>query len=127
MQSQSCGNISYFVQPGDYLCNITNNLGITADAILTANPGVLLNNTRDSLKSDITLSLPCPSSPCCPFWTYAARSNDSYYSISQKFGVDFNSLRQANNISTADPDCCNITCGDSIVVPCSSSGAQCGK
>lgn len=113
--------------PGDYLCNITNHFGVASDAILEMNPGALINNTKDNLKSGITLELPCPESPCCPSWTYAARAGDSYYSISQAFGVDFDQLRQANNIPTADPNCCNITCSDSITVPCTSSQKPCGK
>ena len=127
VQSSSCPGTPYLVHQGDYLCNITNHFGITSDALLTANPGVLLNNSRDNLQSGINLSLPCTQAPCCPAWTYAARAGDSYYSISKAAGVDFDKLRQANNISTTDPACCNITCGDSIVVPCSPLMASCGK
>ena len=127
MQGQTCSSTPHFVQPGDYLCDITNQYGITSDAVLTANPGVLVNNSRDALRSGITLALPCPEAACCPTWTYAAKAGDSYNSISQKFAIGFDQLRQANKINTTNPDCCNITCGDFITVPCSPQQPPCGK
>lgn len=129
LQAQACVPKQYPVQPGDYLCNITNHFDVSADAILTANSaypgGVLVNATKDSLKSGITLTLPCPSTPCCPSWKYAAHSDESFFSISRKFGVDFDALRLANNVNISDPDCCSISCGDAIVIPCLAGQPTC--
>lgn len=129
LRAQVCEPTQYAVQPGDFLCNITNNYDVSADAILTANRaypgGILINATKDHLKSDITLDLPCPSTPCCPSWTYAARSGDSFFSISQQFGIDFDTLRLANNIDISDPECCPIFCSDAITIPCSGEEPTC--
>lgn len=94
---------------------------ITTLGEISCNKAYLWSSTKHVGRN---LSLPCPATPCCPMWKYAARSDDSYFSIGNAFKVSLAAMEAANNINATSNT--SISCSDTILVPCQSGQSSCG-
>jgi len=83
----------YTVRPGDNLYSIARQFGVTVSAIRAAN-----NLTTNLLSIGQTLVIPT-GEVTAPI-TYTVQSGDSLWTISQRFGVAVDVIRQFNNLKT---------------------------
>ncbi len=101
-------NVSYTVKPGDTFWLIAQKYGISTTNLMKAN-----NATPATvLYPGNSLTVPLPEQTT----TYTVVSGDTYWTISQKFGVSFTKLLQANNAT--DKSWLNI--GDKVIIPTTS-------
>lgn len=88
-------SLPYIIREGDTLYKIALSYSTTVNAILAAN--VNLNPYNLNIGQTICVPLPKEQYPSCRTTNYyIAQEGDTFYTISQKFGVDVNELIQAN-------------------------------
>jgi len=104
-------NVSYKVQSGDTFWLIAQKYGISTATLMKANNAT----SATILYPGNILTVPLPDQTA----TYTVVSGDTYWTISQKFGVSFAKLLQVNNAT--DKSWLNI--GDKVIIP-QASGAS---
>ncbi len=89
----------YTVQAGEWLYQIARKCGVSASAIINANPGVNLNVVYPGEK----INMPGGSSgggPGPSGRTYVVQYGDTLYRIAVRFGVTVSALMQANGLTS---------------------------
>jgi LysM repeat protein len=106
----------YIVVAGDTLNGIARKLGLSAQAILAANPDI---TNPDTLQVGQQINVPSAEAESTsatgqsPAIVYVVQQGDTLSSIAQRFGVSVNQLLQLNDIS--DPD--EIYVGQKLLIP----------
>lgn len=108
-------NISYIVKKGDSLWSIANEYGTTVNDLKKYN-----NLTTDSLSIGQLIKIPSATTIVTPSEDdiineenlYIVQNGDTLYSISRKFGVSVQDIRNANNL-TSDI----LRLGMSLIIP----------
>ena len=116
----SCPNgFLYTVRSGDTFFRLGQRFGVSTDAIIRANPGVDPNNLQVGQVICIpTGTTPIPPTPPCPNgFLYTVRSGDTFFRLSQQFGVSVDAIMRAN--PGVDPN--NLQVGQVICIPQGSS------
>jgi LysM repeat protein len=86
---------SYTVKPGDTLFAISRFFNVSVDDIIEANPGI--NPNLLFLGQVICIPLATPPITCAQGnFSYTVRRGDTFYSISQRYGITVVSLAYAN-------------------------------
>ncbi|MDR0526327.1 MAG: M23 family metallopeptidase [Spirochaetaceae bacterium] len=93
----------YTVKRGDSITKISQDYGLSLDAIVASNK---INNARELREGDV---LRIPNMDGIP---YSIVKGDSYEKISERFGVPLNAILDANDIQTGD-----IHSGEQIFIP----------
>jgi LysM repeat protein len=108
---------TYIVQPGDNLTKIANLYGISVDALIAANPEILLPPDYIIHAGD-ELVIPDPTAECDGYEAYLVKSGDFLVKIGEEFAVsptdiaDFNGLPWAGRSDYSD-----IRPGDLLCIP----------
>jgi LysM repeat protein len=105
----------YTIKPGDTLFKLSQQFGVSVDAIIRANPGIDPNNLQIGQVICIPQSVPpTPPMPPCPNgFYYTIMAGDTLFSISQKFNVSVQEIMNAN--PGIDPN--NLRVGQIICIP----------
>jgi len=110
LQFPSCpGGTIYIVRAGDTLYAIAQRFGTTVNALIAANPGINPNNLMIGQAICIPVAGPAP----CPGFIYTIQPGDTFFSLSQRFGVTVNALIAAN--PGVDPN--RLMIGQRICIP----------
>ncbi|HSH35856.1 LysM domain-containing protein [Schnuerera sp.] len=108
-----CPNGFYYtIKEGDTFYKLSQQFGVSVEAIMRANPGVDPNNLQIGQVICIPYSAP-PMPPCPNGFYYTIRSGDTIYSLSQRFGVSVEAIMRAN--PGIDPY--NLQIGQVICIP----------
>ncbi len=102
--SNSSAANTYTVKSGDTLYSIAKNLGVSVDALKTAN-----NKTSNLLSIGEVLVIPAETTSVK---TYIVKSGDSLWKIATNNGISVNALKSANNL-TSDL----LSIGQVLVIP----------
>jgi len=111
-----CTNGFYYtIRAGDTLFLLSQQFGVSVEAIMRANPGINPNNLQIGQTICIPRAItPTPPIPACPNgFYYSIRPGDTYFGISRQFGVSIDALIRAN--PGVNPD--NLQVGQIICVP----------
>lgn len=104
------GGTLYTVLAGDTIYSIAQQYNTTAQAILTANPGINPNN----LQIGQVLCLPfSPSRPCPGGFLYRIQAGDTFFGLAKRYGLPVQEIIAAN--PGADPN--NLQIGAEICIP----------
>ncbi len=103
---------TYTVQPGDTFYLIAKRCGVTLDNLLK------VNNANESTVLYSGKKIKIPSSG--GHTTYTVQKGDTYWIISQKYGVSLDSLLEVNN-ALSDP---YLDIGDNILIPRSTTSGS---
>jgi LysM repeat protein len=105
-QTPPCpGGTLYHIQPGDTFNVLAARFGVTAEAIIAANPGVNPRNLQ------IGQQVCIPGQPDCHY--YQIRPGDTFFYLSQLFGITSATLQAAN--PGVDPN--RLQVGQTICLP----------
>ena len=111
-----CPNGFYYtIRPGDTLYKLSQQFGVSVEAIIRANPGIDPNNLQMGQVICIPQAAPpVPPCPTCPNgFYYTIMAGDTLFSISQKFNVPVQEIINAN--PGIDPN--NLQIGQVICIP----------
>src|SRR5699024_10924842 len=108
----------YTIRQGDTFYKLSQRFGVSVDALMRANPGVDPQNLQVGqvicVPQDTQPMPPTPPKPSCPNeFLYTVRQGDTFYKLSQQFGVSVDALMRAN--PGVDPQ--NLQVGQVICVP----------
>lgn len=105
----------YTIRPGDTIWRLSQQFGVSVEAIIRANPGINPDNLQIGQEICIPHSAPpTPQLPPCPNgFYYTILAGDSLYSISRKFNVPVQEIQHAN--PGIDPN--NLRIGQVICIP----------
>lgn len=111
--SNACPNgFFYTIRPGDTFFRLSQQFGISVDAIIRANPGVNPDNLQIGQRVCIPRGV-MPQPPCA--FHYTIRAGDTLYLLGQRFNVSVDSLIRAN--PGINPN--NLQIGQVICIPVS--------
>lgn len=96
---------TYRVQPGDSLWKVANKFNTTVNYLKQLN-----NYWSNNIEVGQVLRVPMKSDSTN--WTYTVQSGDTLWNISQRTGVDYLTIKQANNLSTNE-----IVPGQTLIIP----------
>ncbi len=121
--AQQCSNTVDVVHPGESLWGISQRYGVSMDAIASANG--LANPTM--IVSGQRLTIPtcggapaAPSAPAASGQTvHVVQPGDSFWSISQRYGVSMEAIARANGMSVSSV----IIPGQRLIIPAGGSAA----
>ena len=109
----SCPNgFFHVVRPGDTFFTLSQQFGVSVDAIIRANPGVDPNRLQVGQRICIPGAAP-PLPPCQNGFYYAIRPGDTFFTLSQQFGVSVDAIIRAN--PGIDPN--RLQVGQIICIP----------
>jgi len=105
----------YTIKAGDTIFKLSQQFGVSVDAIIRANPGIDPNNLQIGQVICIPQPVPpTPPLPPCPNgFYYTIIAGDTLFSISQKFNVPVQEIINAN--PGIDPN--NLRIGQVICIP----------
>ena len=103
---------SYTVQKGDTYYLIAKKCGISLSSLLNA------NNADSNSMLYVGQKITIPSSSSSGYTSYTVQKGDTYWTISQKYGVSLSSLLAANNVT----DSATLFVGDIVKIPSSDIG-----
>jgi len=109
------GQVTYIVQPGDWLYNIARKFGVSPDAIVATNPGIIPN----SLYPGQVLIIPSINTGYNTT-TITVQVGDTVNSIAARYGVTVEALMAAN----PGLNLYNLTVGQIIHIPSMNSFGQ---
>ncbi|CCQ95398.1 Peptidoglycan-binding lysin domain protein [[Clostridium] ultunense Esp] len=102
----------YTIRPGDTFFRLSQQFGVSVDAIIRANPGVDPNRLQIGqmicIPSAVTPTPPCPNG-----FLYVVRAGDTFFRLSQQFGVSVDAIIRAN--PGVDPN--RLQIGQVICIP----------
>ena len=108
-----CSNGFYYtIKAGDTLFGLSQQFNVSVQAIINANPGIDPNR----LQIGQTICIPravTPTPPCPNGFYYAIKAGDTFFRISQQFGVSVEAIIRAN--PTVDPN--RLQVGQIICIP----------
>ncbi len=104
----TCNGTLYIVRAGDTLYSIAQMFGTTVERILTANPGLTVNN----LQIGQQICIP-RTTPTCNGVLYTVRAGDTLYTIAQMYGTTVERILAANPGLTVN----NLQIGQQICIP----------
>ena len=108
---------TYIVQPGDNLTKIANLFGISVDALIAANPEILLPPDYIIHAGD-ELVIPDPSAECNGYEAYAVQSGDFLVRIGEQFSVSPTDIADFNGLPwEGRHDYSDIRPGDILCIP----------
>ncbi|MCF6464492.1 LysM peptidoglycan-binding domain-containing protein [Clostridium sp. Cult2] len=108
-----CPNGFYYtIRPGDTFYKLSQQFGVSVEAIMRANPGVDPNNLQIGQVICIPQMAP-PVPPCPNGFYYTIRPGDTIFALSQRFGVSVQAIINAN--PGIDPN--NLQIGQVICIP----------
>ena len=109
----SCPNgFFHTVRPGDTFFRLSQQFGVSVEAIMRANPGVDPNRLQVGQKICIPGAVP-PMPPCTNGFYYTIRPGDTLFALSQQFGVGVDEIIRAN--PGIDPN--RLQIGQTICIP----------
>ena len=83
------------IRPGDTLFGLSQQFGVSVEAIMRANPGINPNNLQ--IGQRICMPGAVPPMPSCPNgFFYTIKAGDTFFSLSQQFGVSLDAIIRAN-------------------------------
>jgi LysM repeat protein len=108
-----CQNGFYYtIKAGDTLFALSQQFGVSVQAIISANPGIDPN--RLLIGQTICIPKPVtPTPPCSNGFYYAIRPGDTFFTLSQQFGVSVDAIIRAN--PGIDPN--RLQVGQIICIP----------
>lgn len=111
----SCPGFYHTIRSGDTLWKLSQQYGVSVEAILRANPGINPNNLQVGQRICIpTGTTPTPPGPSCPNgFLYTIKAGDTYYKLSRQFGVSIDAIIRAN--PGVNPD--RLQIGQVICIP----------
>lgn len=102
----------HVIRPGDTFFGLSQQFGISVEAIIRANPGVDPN--RLQIGQRICIPGAVPPMPSCPNgFFYTIRAGDTLFALSQQFGVSVQAIISAN--PGIDPN--RLQIGQTICIP----------
>src|SRR5699024_10022437 len=102
----------YTIRQGDTFFRLSQRFGVSVEAIMRANPGVDPNNLQIGQVICIpTMMHPVPQ--CPNGFPYTIRQGDTFFRLSQRFGVSVEAIMRAN--PGVDPN--NLQIGQVICIP----------
>jgi LysM repeat protein len=105
------GGTLYTIRPGDSYFSLARRFGTTVEALVAANPGV--DPTNLVIGQVVCIPVPPPSGPCPGGFLYEVQPGDTFYRLSQRYGIAVEALKAAN--PGVDPD--RLQVGQKICVP----------
>ncbi len=109
----SCPNgFLHTIRPGDTLFGLSQQFGISVEAIIRANPGINPNNLQIGQKICIPGAV-APMPPCLNGFYYTIKAGDTLFKLSQQFGVSVEEIIMAN--PGIDPN--RLQIGQTICIP----------
>lgn len=109
----SCPNgFLHTIRPGDTLFGLSQQFGVSVEAIMKANPGINPNNLQVGQKICIPGAV-APMPPCPNGFYYTIKEGDTLFNLSQQFGVSVEEIMRAN--PGIDPN--RLQIGQSICIP----------
>ncbi|MBT9258702.1 MAG: LysM peptidoglycan-binding domain-containing protein [Clostridiales bacterium] len=107
------GTFAYTIQAGDTFYTLAQRFHTTVEAIQAANPGV--DPRRLQVGQVICIPEATPPSRTCPPHTfpYTVQPGDTFFRLSQRFGVSIQALLQAN--PGVDPN--RLQVGSTLCIP----------
>lgn len=117
--TQTCNGFFYTIRAGDTFYKLSQQFGVSVEAIIRANPGVNPNNLqigqRVCIPSTAPPAPPTPPTlpPCTNGFYYTIKAGDTLYNISQQFGVSVDEIMRAN--PGINPN--NLQIGQVICIP----------
>lgn len=105
---------TYTVQPGDSLWKVANKFNTTVNYLKQLN-----NYWSNSIEVGQVLRVPAKAEPTNR--TYTVQPGDTLWKISQKTGVDYLTIKEANNLSDNE-----IVPGQALIIPGGSSNTSTG-
>lgn len=104
----------YTIKPGDTIYKLSQQFGVSVEAILMANPGIDPNNLQVGQVICIPQGMPHPEPPPCPNGVYyKVKPGDTLYTIAQSFNVTVQAILMAN--PGIDPN--NLQVGQILCIP----------
>jgi LysM repeat protein len=106
----------YTIKPGDTIFMLSQQFGVSVEAILNANPGIDPNNLMIGQVICIPTKMPQPEPqlPPCPHGVYyRVKAGDTIFLLSQKFCVSVQAILNAN--PGIDPN--NLMIGQVLCIP----------
>ncbi len=117
---QTCpaGSFAYTIRSGDTLYLLASRFNTTVEAIIAINPRINPNNLQVGQSICIPGATP-PPQPSCPNGTlYTVRAGDTFFRLSQQFGVSVDALMRANpGVDPTRLQIGQIICIPSVVPP----------
>ncbi|WP_236908932.1 LysM peptidoglycan-binding domain-containing protein [Clostridium sp. Cult3] len=109
----SCPNgFFHTIRPGDTLFRLSQQFGVSVDAIIRANPGINPNNLQ--IGQRICIPGAVPPMPSCPNgFFYTIKAGDTLFRLSQQFNVGVDEIIRAN--PGIDPN--RLQIGQTICIP----------
>ncbi|MGB9886120.1 MAG: LysM peptidoglycan-binding domain-containing protein [Moorellales bacterium] len=112
LQVPSCpGGTLYTIRPGDSFYSLARRFGTTVEALRAANPGVEPTNLQIGQTICIPV-VPTPG-PCPGGFLHEIRPGDTFFRLSQQYGVAVDAIRAAN--PGVDPN--RLRIGQKICIP----------
>ena len=109
----SCPNgFFHVVRPGDTFYGLSQQFGISVEAIMRANPGINPNNLQVGQRICIPGAV-APMPPCPNGFYYTIKAGDTLFALSQQFGVSVEAIMRAN--PGIDPN--RLQIGQTICIP----------
>lgn len=107
------GSFPYTIKPGDTLYFLAMRYNTTVEAIMKLNPGI----DPENLQIGQVICIPevdvSPMPPCPHGFYYTIQQGDTFYLLSQRFGVSVEAIMMAN--PGVDPN--NLQIGQVICIP----------
>jgi len=114
------GSFPYTVQAGDTFWKLSQAYGVSLQSIISANPGVNANNLQIGSSLCIPRSIsPISNRPVsCPegSFPYTVQAGDTFWKLSQAYGVSLQSIINANPGVNAN----NLQIGSTLCIPTAS-------
>jgi LysM repeat protein len=109
----SCPNgFFHVVRPGDTIFGLSQQFGVSVEAIIRANPGINPNNLQ--IGQRICIPGAVPPMPACPNgFYYTIKAGDTLFGLSQQFNVSVEAIIRAN--PGIDPN--RLQIGQTICIP----------
>lgn len=102
----------HVIRPGDTLFRLSQEFGVSVEAIMRANPGIDPN--RLQIGQRICIPRAVPPTPSCPNgFFYTIRAGDTLFELSQRFNVSVQAIINAN--PGIDPN--RLQIGQTICIP----------
>ncbi len=105
------GGTIYTIRPGDSYYSLAKRFNTTIPALIAANPGVDPRNLQIGMQ--ICIPVPPTGESCPGGFLYVIRAGDTFFSVSQRFGIAVAALAAAN--PGVDPNM--LAVGQLICVP----------
>ncbi|GMG97419.1 LysM peptidoglycan-binding domain-containing protein [Tepidimicrobium xylanilyticum] len=114
MQACPPGSFAYIIRPGDTLFQLANRFNTTVDAITRINPGIDPNRLQIGQSICIPgATTPPPPGTCPNGFFHVIRAGDTYFRLSQQYGVSVDAIIRAN--PGVDPN--RLQIGQRICIP----------